>query len=137
VARLRNEIGDPIRVQYKHLARSRLVSTGAEEGWALELRHAEGWKRGSSKKAQTLLLTGEEAVQAAGQLMSRVNRAGGRRSTIQTAVERIEEAGNPAVYMRVAAREAERLHRAKVETVSPSKRRKVTAGSLKGLPVDA
>ena len=134
VSRLRNERGDPIRVQGKHLETSRVVPIGYEGGWALQLRYAEGWKKGSSKKSHTMLLTGDEAIRVAGQLMAAVNRAGGSKKTIQYAVRRIEEAGDPARYLQDAAREADRFRSGKLASVGPGKEDKIKAGSLKQLP---
>ena len=136
VARLRDDHGDRIRVQYKHLGTSRLLATDGGEGWALELRHAPGWRGGRSKGSRTWILDGEEALPVAGKLMARVNRTGGRKSTIQTAVERIEEAGHSARYLREAAREAERLRRSGVGRKGRGRYRR-EAGSLRQLPADA
>jgi hypothetical protein len=135
VARLHDHEDRQIKVQFKHLSTSRLLATPGE-GWALELHHADGWASGRSRDTQVLRMEGEESLPVVGKLMARVNRAGGRRDTIQAAVERIDEAGHPAEYMRLAAREAERLRREKLE--AGGRRRKAEkAGALRLLPPDA
>ncbi|MFQ5680024.1 MAG: hypothetical protein ACE5HP_11270 [Gemmatimonadota bacterium] len=136
VARLRDDHGDRIRVQYKHLGTSRLLPADGGGGWALELHHAEGWRGGTSKRSRTWVMDGEEALPVAGKLMARVNRAGGRKRTIQEAVGRIEEAGHSARYLRQAANESERLHRHGVGRHGRG-RYKRQAGSLRQLPPDA
>lgn len=136
VTRLRDDQGDRIRVQYKHLGTSRLLRTDGGEGWALELHHAPGWKRGKSKHSRTMILDGEDAIPVAGKLMARVNRTGGRKLTIQTAVQRIEEAGHSARYLREAAREADRLQHSGEGRKGRGKYRR-EAGSLRQLPADA
>ncbi|MFQ5689413.1 MAG: hypothetical protein ACE5HQ_03975 [Gemmatimonadota bacterium] len=135
VARLRDEYGAPIRVQYKHLGTSRLLETDAGPGWALQLEHAEGWGRGRSRRSELLVLQGDEAVQVAGQLMARVNRAGGRKRTVQAAVRRIEQAGHPEAYLKQAAREADYL---RAHGGVPRRRRYVKEpGSLRQLPSES
>ncbi len=133
VARLRDPNEDPIRVKFGHLARSRILPSSDGEGWSLKLVHVPGWG-GKGGEDRTLILTGEDAVPVVGKLMARVNRAGGKQVTISTAVDRIEKAGHPEEYLRIAAREAERL---RIRKEGKSKEARRRAGTLRYLPPDA
>jgi len=133
ISRITTRDGTPIRVRGRHLGKTRLVPIG-DDRWNLELRASPGWKRTvSAKNDLELTLTDEEAIQIAGRIMARVNRTGGSRKEIQRAVGRIEEAGDPRVYLREAALESDRLRLAKAKG-NPKKFEKVTAGSFRQLP---
>lgn len=135
-ARLRTPGGDPIRVQLKHLEKSRLVPAPGGDGWELHVRYAPGWSGGFTRgEGQLLVLPGEEAMPAAGRLMARANRSGGSRRTIDSAVARIEAVGNPDRFLLSATREAERIRVDKAGS-SRKKRERTTAGSLAKLPGD-
>ncbi len=144
VARLRDEDGNPIRVQGKHLLESRILPTDGGDGWALELAHVQGWGKGSSKKKQMdrLVVEGDAAVRIAGQLMARVNRRGGKKDTVQAAVQQIEASGHPEAYLRDAARVSDRLrHEGAMALDEKRRRRKSRAkhtrkGSLQALPTE-
>ena len=139
VHRLRNSKGEPIRVQYKHLNSSRLVSAPDDLGWALSLDHATGWKRGRTRQVTTAIISGEEAMQVAGRLMARVNRTGGSKRTVRDAVQRIETSGHPEAYLRQAAAEAQGLWGSKSARIVSSRRRRQyrpLPGSLRGLDRD-
>ncbi|MXW66456.1 MAG: hypothetical protein F4Z72_05555 [Gemmatimonadales bacterium] len=109
--RLRDEHGDPIRIQRKHLYTSRLVPSPDASGWDLRVDHIPGWdKWGKTRKRKnrrhTMIVHGSEAIGLAGQLMAHANRSGGARKAIRAAVERIEEAGHPEAFLPGAARRA-------------------------------
>ncbi len=76
--------GQPLAVRRLHLKHTRwqLDDAGGEH------RLAIGFKRG------TIVLTGEEARRQAGTLIVHANRRGGNRSQVQSAVERVQEAGS-------------------------------------------
>ncbi len=133
-ARLRNESGEQVRVQLKHLQRSRLVPADNPEGWELHVRHTLGWSAGiSTGDDELMVLSGPRAVAIAGKLMARANRRGGKKETISEAVHRIEAVGHPEAFLLEATREADRLREAKAKG-SEKKRNKTQAGSLAGLP---
>ena len=144
IARLRDEDGNPIRVQAKHLLESRILPTDSGEGWALELAHVQGWGKGSSKKKQMdrLVLEGDAAVRIGGQLMARINRRGGKKETVQAAVRQIEASGHPEAYLRDAARVSDRLRQVGAVALEEKRRRKKSKakhtrkGSLQALPVE-
>jgi len=144
VARLRDLEGNPIRVQQKHLLDTRLRPAEGPDGWVLELAHTPGWSRGGSgvMEMELLRVDGEPAIRIAGQLMARVNRRGGRQSTVQAAVRRIEEAGHPENYLRIAAHESERLRSAGAVALTEKRRRgrsrasHTRKGSLEALPTE-
>jgi len=135
-ARLRSEDGEQIRVQLKHLERSRLVPADTPEGWELHVKHTIGWSAGFSQTDDELMvLTGPRAVAVGGKLMARANRRGGKKDTIGQAVHRIEAAGHPEAFLLEATREATRLREEKAKG-SEKKRKKTDAGTLAKLPGD-
>ena len=150
--RLRNESGDPIRIQRKHLYTSRLVPGPDGSGWDLRVDHIPGWNKRSDRagmstwgrrgkaKRQTMIVHGSEAIGLTGQLMAQANRRGGGRKTVRAAVARIEEAGHPEAFLPVAADRAmrdfsdsgkTRLSAKKIEGLG-----KPLPGTLAGLKVD-
>ena len=143
--RLRDEHGDPIRIQRKHLYTSRLVPSADASGWDLRVDHIPGWdKRDRTNKRKnhrhTMIVHGSEAIGLAGQLMAQANRRGGARKAVRDAVRRIEEAGHPDAFLPVAARHAmsdfsgsgkEDLPPKKIEGLM-----KPLPGTLAGLKVD-
>jgi GNAT superfamily N-acetyltransferase len=135
-ARLRDPDGEKIKVQLKHLQKSRLVPADGGNGWELHIRYAKGWGSGfSSGWGEPLVFTGDEAMEVAGKLMARANRSGGSKQVVQQAVSRIEDVGHPERFLVEATRESERLRREKAGD-DPRKLEKATAGSLAKLPRD-
>ncbi len=135
-SRLRNPDGEQIRVQLKHLERSRLVPSNSPEGWELHVRHTLGWSAGFSQTDDELMiLTGPEAIVVGGKLMARANRRGGKKDTIEQAVRRIEAVGHPEAFLLEATKEATRLREEKAAG-SEKKRKKTDAGSLAKLPIE-
>ncbi|WP_419163446.1 hypothetical protein [Candidatus Palauibacter sp.] len=145
VLRTRDEAGDPIRIQRKHLYTSRLVPGEDATGWDLQVDHLPGWgnrDRTGKRKNQrhTMIVRGSEAIGLAGQLMARANHWGGARKSIQAAVARIETAGHPEAFLPQAAEMAFRDFRHSGKTNLSSKKienlSKPIPGSLAGLKVD-
>jgi hypothetical protein len=143
IARVRDEDGNPIRVQQKHLLESRLLPGPGADGWELELAHVPGWDKVSHKtRASHTRLQGEGALRITGQVMARVNRRGGRKQTVQDAVRRIEEVAHPEHYLKEAARDSERLRRNGAAALAEKRRRgrsrasHTRKGSLEALPAD-
>ncbi len=133
--RLKDTEGNQIRVQHKHLQKSRLVPVDGSDEWELHLQHAAGWRSGPSRQSSSLILTGDEAVDVAGRLMARVNASGGSQKNVQLAVGRIEEIGDPEAFILEASRESRRLQFQKAQQKRKDVRT-VKAGALKLLPVD-
>jgi hypothetical protein len=130
------ENDEKIKVQLKHLEKSRFVPSGVPGEWELHVRYARGWSSGfSSGDGETLVYRGEDATEIAGKLMARANRSGGSKKTIGEAVRRIESVGNPESFLDEAVLESERLRREKSGD-NPKKLAKATAGSLAKLPKD-
>jgi hypothetical protein len=130
------ESDEKIKVQLKHLEKSRFIPTGVPGEWELHVQYAKGWSSGfSSGGGETLVYRGEEAMDIAGKLMARANRAGGSKKTIDQAVRRIESVGDPESFLNEAVRESERLRRAKAGD-NEKKLAKTTEGSLAKLPGD-
>ena len=144
IARVRDENGNPIRVQNKHLLESRILPIDSGEGWALELAHVQGWEKKSTKKKHMdrLVLEGEAAIRIGGQLMARVNRRGGKKDTVQAAVRQIEQSGHPEAFLRDAARVSDRLRQDGTVALEAKRQSKKTRakysrkGSLQALPSD-
>ena len=144
IARVRDENGNPIRVQNKHLLESRILPIDSREGWALELAHVQGWEKKSTKKKHMdrLVLQGEAAIRIGGQLMARVNRRGGKKDTVQAAVRQIEQSGHPEAFLRDAARVSDRLRQDGAVALEAKRQSKKTRakytrkGSLQALPSD-
>jgi hypothetical protein len=136
-SRLRHPDSDEkIKVQLKHLEKSRFVPTGEPGEWELHVQYARGWSSGfSTGKGETLVYQGDEAMEVAGKLMARANRAGGNKKTIDMAVKRIESVGDPESFLDEAVLESERLRREKAAG-NPKKLAKTTEGSLAKLPKD-
>ena len=135
-ARLRNEDGEQVRVQLKHLERSRLVPADNPDGWELHVNHTLGWSAGFSQTDdQLMVLTGPRAIAVGGKLMASANRRGGKKETIAEAVRRIEAVGHPEAFLLEATNEATRLREEKAKG-SEKKRKKTDAGSLAKLPGD-
>jgi hypothetical protein len=87
-ARLRTPAGELLRVKGGHLERARFIR-GEGEGFDLEVEHTRGTTR----------ITGPDTPQVAGRLMAQVNRSGAKRGVVDEAVQRIEEARDPALYL--------------------------------------
>jgi len=136
-SRLRHpEDDEKIKVQLKHLEKSRFVPTGVPGEWEIHVQYARGWSSGfTSGGGETLVYRGEDAMHIAGKLMARANRSGGSKKTIDQAVSRIESIGDPESFLVEAVRESERLRREKAGD-DPKKLAKATAGSLAKLPRD-
>lgn len=135
--RLRHpETDEKIKVQLKHLEKSRFVPTGEPGEWELHVQYARGWSSGfTTGGGEKLVYQGDEAMEVAGRLMARANRSGGNKQTIDRAVQRIETVGDPETFLDEAVRESERLRREKAGD-NPKKLAKATAGSLAKLPKD-
>lgn len=97
VARIRTESVGEIHVRCRHLAESRIVP-GTDAPLALDLRFKNGEAR----------FEGREALRIAGTLMPHVNRFGGKRPVVETAVGRIEKLGGSEGYLEGLARFAPR-----------------------------
>ncbi len=87
-ARLRTAEGKLLTVKGGHVQRAAFIRSEGE-GFDLEVEHTRGRTR----------ITGPEAPLVAGRLMAQVNRSGGKRATVDHAVQRIEEARDPAAYL--------------------------------------
>jgi hypothetical protein len=136
-SRLRHpETDEKIKVQLKHLEKSRFVTTGEPGEWELHVQYARGWNSGfSTGGGETLVYQGDDAMDVAGKLMARANRAGGNKKTIDMAVKRIETVGDPESFLDEAVLESERLRHEKAAG-NPKKLAKTTEGSLAKLPKD-
>lgn len=98
VGRVPTDRGETLTVRGKHLEKVRLLpDLESEEGWKLELPHADG----------RAVLTGPNALNATGLLMPKINRTGASRRKVQQAVRRIEAFEDPLRYLHAAAHEAD------------------------------
>ncbi|HEX7052232.1 MAG TPA: hypothetical protein VF188_18635 [Longimicrobiales bacterium] len=95
VARIRTDATGTVAVRRRHLAETRLVP-GVEAPLALDVRFKGGEAR----------IEGPEALRVAGVLMPHVNRYGGKRGVVQSAVNVLEEAGGIDGYLERLSRYA-------------------------------
>ena len=100
VASLRDDAGQVIRVQRRHLGESMIV-VGNDGELALEVQHTRGRVR----------ITGDEARRAAAVLFPAANEFGGTKRDVQLAVTRLADAGGAESYLRRIARQTERQSR--------------------------
>jgi hypothetical protein len=98
VGRFRLDNGRMLKVQRKHLAKSRLRA-GEDGQLALELEHDVG----------RIVLAGADARRAASVIFPAVNHFGGTREDVQRAVRRLEHAGGSEEYLTRMARSGEKL----------------------------
>jgi hypothetical protein len=96
VARVRTETGAVLPVRRRHLAESSLAPA-SDGAMAIELRYKNGRAR----------FEGPEALRVASLVVPAVNRFGGSRQTVATAVGEIEQVGGPERYVEQLARRAE------------------------------
>ena len=97
VASIRDDAGQLIRVQRRHLSRTTIL-TGDDGGLALEVQHTRG----------RVGIQGAEARRAAAVLFPAANHAGGTKSDVQLAVARLADAGDAESYLRQIARRSAR-----------------------------
>ncbi len=88
--KVKDEDGKAVSIKRPELTKARLIRTGDDQGWGVELQ----------KKKQKLVYEGEEGREVAGRVMAALNSSGGRQRDVRTAVDRIEEAGHPEAYLR-------------------------------------
>jgi hypothetical protein len=107
VARVRGADGRRLTIIRKDLKELQLVPGEARGGWSLTVpfRPRERFwlfgRRGRGER-QTVTLDGGVAVRAAGHILPRINSFGGTRAEVQTAVQLIEEIGEPERLFAVA-----------------------------------
>lgn len=92
VARVRSPDGRPQRVRVKHLSRIEFIESAERGGWVLRVVHDRG----------LVDLTGQQAMQMAGQLLSLMNGHGGSASDVTDAADLITHAGDASAFMRKA-----------------------------------
>jgi len=121
--------GEVLRTRLADIDKVRLEVAGDELSISVPVAsNAKGWLAWR-KSVDTRVLTGEDAVRAAGALLPRVNQGGGSSRQIQSAVGIVEEAVTPAeLFKRVAREQSVRESR----RLGNPKRR----NSLKRVPVD-
>lgn len=90
VASVKDHDGKVLKLKRPDLGGVRLFATDDDQGWGIRV------KKGKREPEYT----GEEARRVAARLLPRINAGGGRRSTVQDAVTRIEEAGHPEEFLR-------------------------------------
>jgi hypothetical protein len=118
VARLTTESQGTISVRRRHLAETRIVP-GTDAPIALQLRFKNG----------EALFEGREALRLAGALLPHINRFGGKRQVVGSAVAVLEESGGPEGYFERLARVAPAATRVPVKR---SGKRKPKKGSFGG-----
>ena len=90
LARVRTPEGSWRALRFSHIARLEIVPNEPSEPWVLRVAHADGVSN----------FSGHGAMMVAGHLLSNINVAGGSRSQIKHATERIAESGDADQYIR-------------------------------------
>jgi hypothetical protein len=107
----------PAIIRKRHLESARLVNLPHSAGWELHVAHeitndVSWWdKLGRDLRSPNALvasreltiLSGADALRAAGQLLPKLNAAGARGAQVQSAVRLIEDVGNPADLFAIQA----------------------------------
>lgn len=93
--------GELLEIKPLHvgLQKVRPVQSGSEFGWQLEVPRQTGME----------VLTGPEAVHALGMLLPRINKNGGSKREVRTAVRDLEEAGDPHSYIASSDQKARKM----------------------------
>ncbi len=89
--------GDTLDLRYHQLRELKLRPT--ESGWHLQVPHRKG----------TAILTGPAAVHALGLVLPTLNAAGASPQNLRTAIQQLEEAGDPETYFAQAEYRARRV----------------------------
>jgi hypothetical protein len=100
VASLRDDAGQVIHVERKHLSETTIV-LGNDGTLALEVQHTRG----------RVGIEGAEARRAAAVLFPAANQGGGTKRDVQLAVTRLVDAGGAEAYLRQITRQSERQSR--------------------------
>jgi hypothetical protein len=119
VARLPTESAGTISVRRRHLAESRIVP-GTDAPIALQLRFKNG----------EALFEGREALRLAGALLPHINRFGGKKQVVGSAVAVLEESGGPEGYFERLARFAPTATRVPVRANGKRKPKKGSSGAF-------
>ena len=90
LVRLKDEDGKVLKLKAPDLEKAKLLSTGEDDDWVVEI------KRGKLDKRWE----GTEAVRVANRLITGINRAGAGKGVVQDAVREIEDAGHPMEFLR-------------------------------------
>ncbi len=92
LAHVRTPEGTLQPLRFSHVARLEIVASPIDSSWALRVAHSEG----------VTDFAGAQAVQVAGNLLSRLNHDGGSASQIREATRRIADAGDADRYIRAS-----------------------------------
>jgi hypothetical protein len=126
VARIRTDGGQVLPVRRRHLAESTLAR-GSDGTLAINLRYKNGQSR----------FEGPEALRVASIVVPAVNRFGGSRQTVASAVGEIEQVGGPERYLEQLARRGEVMTAVRGRTHRFGRRGKIGRTGLYGLtPAD-
>jgi hypothetical protein len=90
LTKLRTPDGDLLKIKRPDLQKTRLIETTDEQGWGIRVQ------KGKRKE----VYSGPEARRVAGQLLPHINSGGGKRTVVQDAVGRLEDAGHPEEFLR-------------------------------------
>ena len=105
-------LDEPAILRKRHLQGARLVNAPDVGTWQLHVAHERAgdsrvwWdtrRATTSAPRELTVLSGEEALRAAGQLLPKLNAAGARAPQVQGAVKLIEDVGTPAELFAIQA----------------------------------
>ena len=89
LVKLHPEGGKVIRLKNQDLLGTRIRPSDDEHGFRVQIR----------KRKKTTWYDGEEGRRFAGAILPRINAAGGRKDTVQLAVDKIESSGHPERFL--------------------------------------
>lgn len=123
-ARVRTQDGRVLKIRNQNLQKTKIIPSDDANEWSLLVKHTGGLET----------FHGDEALRVAGLLLPKVNYMAGSKKVVSQAVERIETAGAPEVYLAGVAREVQGMgtYRPGIPTV-PAKK----LGLLRTLPAEA
>jgi hypothetical protein len=90
LATIKTDDGRKLVLKRPGLQKTKFSRGAGPDDWKLSLKHTKG----------TEIFEGAEALQKAGIVMPALNRSGGSKVNVQSAVKQIEEAGHPEAYLR-------------------------------------
>ena len=94
-ARVRTRDGRVLKLRLPDAQKTRFLMESTEEHWVLSVKHSKG----------TETFEGEDARRVAAQLLPTINRMSGSRQSVQDAVVKLEQAGDPERYLARIANE--------------------------------
>ncbi len=123
-ARIRTKDGRVLKLRNQNLQKTRILTESDAGEWAIKVKHSKG----------TETFHGAEAQHVAGIILPKLNYMAGSKKVVKNAVERIEAAGDPEVYLAGLTDQVRRMGEYRPGIPAVSKRK---VGLVRYLPRDA